>query len=282
MADKKQLSKQKLEIVNIEIDVSYSQGTKQLDRVQAKNLSLPEGDPLQGKSLRMTIFNKDLKSFVRGKTVIIADVEETERPNTEYGPDRTIVQVYDDQGNPVSRKQGGGGGGGYQRRSLEDDIALENVKRRSIEGQTAMSQVGQLVLAIAQGATVEGVGLDQETFKRLEAKYWQGVEKGLDNYLTQPQPAKRTTGTTSKPDQRPPGQQQAAPKSEAVSKDPPTNPDPVKNVGDLLTRANKVGVNPAKVGEICGVQDVKDLKDLDECWTKVQAKVAESKKDLPF
>lgn len=267
------LSKQRLHIEHFELDVPYSQGTKHLDRVQAVNMSLPEGDPLANKPLRMTIFSDTLKTFVRGKSDIVADVQERDRPESEYGPDRTIVQAYDQDGNPVQTKQKGGGGG-YPRRSLEDDLALEGVKRLSIEGQTAIDKV---IAVLTCPTPVEGddLGIDKERWNRILGKTWDAIEKGLDNYLAGPpktQAAKPAQATAAKPDQRAPGQRQAAPKSEAVSKDPPPPVDPVKHVGDLLTRAGKLkpSVNPAEVAQATGVQNVQDLKDLEGAWTLVQ------------
>jgi len=287
MAQGTTIPKQQLSITNIEMDVPYSQGTKQLDRVHAVNLSLPEGDPLAGKDIRLTIFNGDLKTFVRGKANIVADIEERPRPGRDYGPDRTIVQIYDGQGQPVSKKQFGGGGG-WKGRSLEDDLALENVKRRSIEGQTAIAQVG---LALTCTTPLEGddLGTDEETWKRILAKYWRAVEKSLDNFLDEPQSAKRNTTTTRKAPGNAPGQQQAAATTESVSKDAPPPPpagkrpsdplpDRVKNVGDLLTRANKVGVNPALAAEILGVQEVREVINLDGSWKLIQAFAAKNKK----
>ena len=276
------IPKQKLQIVNVEMDVPYSQGTKQLDRVHAVNVSLPEGDPLAGKTLRHTVFNGDLKTFIRGKTTITADVEERPRPESEYGPDRTIVQAYDDQGNPVSRKQGGGGGG-YQRRSLEDDLALEAFKRVSIEGQSMANQVGALVLAVANGAKLEGVGLDVETFKRLEAKYWQAVEKGLDNYLKEPlaEILKKFPAVGSPP--KAPGNAQdgqgTAERPAAVKKDAPPPGDPLKNVGDLLTRASKLKppVKPEELYAALKVNGPTEIKDLPAAWLTA-CSVSEKKK----
>lgn len=272
------LPKQRLSIVNCELDVPYSQGTKFLDRVQAVNLSLAEDDPLHDKPLRMTIFNGDLKTFVRGKTDIIADVEERPRPDSEYGPDRTIVQVYDDQGQPVSRKQGGGG----YRRSLEDDLVLEGVKRRSIEGQTAVAQVGAL-LTSPSDVNLEELALDAETWSRILGKYWKAVEKGLDNYLADPPPqaAKTTQASASKPRQAAQDKRRAAPPSDKVSEDKSPPADPVKHVGDLLTRANKVGVTPAEVGSVCGVTKPAEIKDLDEAWKKVQEFAKSKGKGFP-
>lgn len=272
------LSKQNLAITNMEVDVLYSQGKKQLDRLQAVNLSLPEDSPLAGKPLRMTIFNAELKTYVRGKTDIIADIEERLREDSEYGPDRTIVQVYDEKGQPVSRKQPGGGGGNY-RRSLEDDLELEGVKRLSIEGQTAIAQVGT-VLTCPTPVPGEDLGIDEASWKRILAKYWRAVEKGLDNYLAAPPPsqaAKPTQAAASKPDQKPPGGQQAAPKSDKV-KDQPTAADPVKHVGDLLTRANKIHMTPTDVSILCEVNRPDEITDLDKAWEKI-LKHAASKKE---
>ncbi len=273
------LSKQRLGIDNVEIDVPYSQGTKQLDRIHAANLSLPEGDPLAGKVLRFTVFNGELKTFIRGKKEVVADVEERPRPDSEYGPDRTIVQVYDDQGQPVSRKQPGGGGGGWKR-SLEDDLALEAVKRVSIEGQTAVAQVGALVLAIVQGAKLEGVGLDLDTFKRVEAKYWKAVEKGLDNFLaapkTQPRPAPGPGTTSSKAQDG----QGAAQKPAQVSTGQATEQAPeFKNIGQVFTAAGKLKP-PVTSAELLKAFSAKEPSQLDlkATWKKAQEISAGKKK----
>jgi len=264
----KQLSKQRLAIQHMELDVPYSQGTKFLDRVQAVNMSLPDGDPLTGKPLRMTIFNKAVKDFVRGKTDIVADVEERTRPDSEYAPDRTIVQVYEDNGEPVSKKQGGG-----YRRSLEDDLALEAVKRRSIEGQTAVAQVGALLM----GKDVDGesLGIDEDTWFRILGKYWKAVEKGLDNYLEGttpvapiPRPLQGGPDNAGKAVQKTQGGQQGGLLPEKVSEDGDVNEAPVKHVGDLLTRANNIGVSRAEVTEVLGME-AKDVGDLNEAWKKI-------------
>lgn len=267
------IPKQRLEIVNIEIDVPYSQGAKQLDRVQAVNLSLPEGDPLAGKPLRMTIFNAELKPFIRGKKGIVADIEERPRDNSDYGPDRTIVQAYDDQGQPVSRKQGGGGG--YQRRSLEDDLALEAVKRRSIEGQTAVAQVGAL-LTSQTDVNLEELALAAEAWARILGKYWKAVERGLDNYLADP-PAK--TQAEKLADRKPPATRQRPQEGQGTASRPAADPkptapptDPIKHVGDLLTRASKLKppVLPPALCQAFQVGDVKEIKDLEAAWKKAQ------------
>lgn len=264
--------KQKIEITHFELDVPYSQGTKFLDRVQAINLSLADDHALAGKPLRMTIFNQAVKTFIRGKNHAVVDIEERDRPdNPEYGPDRTIVQAYDDEGKPVSTKQGGGGG--YRGRSLEDDLALEAVKRRSIEGQTSVAQVGAF-LAAGNEIAGETLGISPDDWNRIVGKYWKAVERGLDNYLDgpPPQPAKP-------PQDKPPASRQAAQdkqgkadKPAAVSEDQAPPSDPIKHVGDLLTRSSKLKP-PVGGPDLCkafSVLDVREITDLEAAWKKAQ------------
>jgi len=268
--------KQQLEIVKYEADIPYSGGTKALDRIHAKNLSLAEDHALFDKTLRLTVFNGDLKTFLRGKgetAVVIADIEERPRPdNPEYGPDRTIVQVYQD-GKPVSVKKPGGGGYGKSpeivRLEHELDLELEGVKRRSIEGQTAIAQVGT-VLTGPTPIPGEDLGIDEDGWKRILGKYWQGIERGLDNYLA-PQPAKTTTAPP-KPDQRPQGDQQGAEKETAVSNDAPPPGGPIKHVGDLLTRATKLDppVTRLDFQEVLSINDPKEITDLEGAWKTAQ------------
>jgi len=275
--------KQQIEIVQVLEPKGYGTAGKELLPVMAKNLSLQEGDPLVGKSLKYTVFNQALQDHIKPLEPgarFLADLEERDRPDSQYGPDRNINQIYVD-GKPVSQKQGFGGGG-WKGRSLEDDLALERMKNRSIEGQSAMDQVG-LVLTGKNPIENDDMGLDDETWNRILGKYWQAVEKSLDNFLAQPtktQAAKATTPTTAKADQRPPGGPQKAATPATVSKDQPPNPDPVKHVGDLLTRANKIGVNAAQVAEFLGVEEVKNVGDLNKAWATIQTKAAEAGKEL--
>ncbi len=283
--------KQQLEIVKYEADVPYGNQGKTLDRMNAKNLSLGEGDPLIGKALRYTIFIGELKTFLRGQgegARFLCDVEERERPDSEYGPDRTVVQVYQD-GKPVSTKTGGGGGG-YRGRNLEDDLVLEGVKRRSIEGQTAIAQVGT-VLTSPTPVPGEDLGIDEEGWTRILGKYWTAVEKGLDNYLADPPITQAKKPTDDKPlkrDQGPQDRQQAADKDAAVSKDalPVTGSEPVKHVGDLLTRATKLDppVTRSDFLEVLAINDPKEITDLEGAWKKAlelsasrRAKLSEGK-----
>jgi len=291
MADKIVFPKQQLEIVQVQEPKSYSGGSKFLLPVMAKNLSLQEGDPGRGKSWKYTVFNQALQDHIKPLEVgtrFLCDIEERERPDSEYGPDRNIVQIYVD-GKPVSQKTGGGGGG-WKGRSLEEDLVLEGVKRRSIEGQHMASQVGALLLCdrpldkekfLTFGENT-GLGISEEDLKRIVGKYWQAVEKGLDNYLAQPKPQE----PAPKRDQRAQDTKQAAEKTEKVSKDAPPTTDPIKHVGDLLTRAGKLKppVNPAEVATACGVTRTEEIKDLEECWKKVQEFSATKAKqpDLPF
>ena len=275
--------KQQLEVAQAAAEKGYGTAGKTLVTLNAKNLSLDEKDPGRGKAWKYTVFNAELKEYILKLEVgarFLCDIEERERPDSEYGPDRNINQVYVD-GKPVSQKAGGGGGG-WKGRSLEDALVLEGVKRRSIEGQTMAAQVGAIVLAVVQGASMEGVGIDVETFKRLEGKYWQVVEKGLDNYLAQP----KTQVPAPKPDQRAQDKSQAGSKTEKVSKDAPPVTDPIKHVGDLLTRSLKLKP-PVSKDELCvavSVKDPSEIADLEAAWKTAQELSATKAKqpDLPF
>ncbi len=272
--------KQQIEIVQLLEPKPYGTAGKELLRVMAKNLSLQEGDAGFGKSWKYTVFNQALQDHIKPLQPgarFLADLEERERPDSQYGPDRNIVQIYID-GKPVSQKQGGGGGG-WKGRSLEEDLLLESVKRRSVEGQTAIAQVG-LALTCPSPLDGDALGLDEDAWKRILDKYWQAVEKSLDNFLAQPKaqavkrkPAETLKATLAKRDQRPSGDQQTADKTESVSKDQPPPADRIKHIGDLLTRAGKLkpSVNPAEVAEACGVTKTDEVKDLEGCWKKVQA-----------
>jgi len=257
MADNKVFPKQQLQIVQVQDPKPYSGGQKFLLPVVAKNLSLPEGDPLREKSLKYTVFNHDLQDHIKGLKVgdrFLSDIEERERPDSEYGPDRNIVQIYVG-GKPVSQKAGGGG---YRGRSLEDDLILEGVKRRSIEGQTAIAQVG-LVLACPTPIPGEALGIDQEGWFRILEKYWQAVEKSLDGFLAEPV-------------QKPQGVNLPAAKTEKVGKDSKPPSDPIKHVGELFGRAQKLDppVTRDDLINAMSVNNVSEIKDLEAAWKTAQ------------
>ena len=273
--ERKIFPKQQIEIVKVLEPKGYGTAGKEVLPVMAKNLSLHEGDPLIGKSVRYAVFNQDLQGHIKPLPVgarFLCDIEERERPDSQYGPDRNIVQIYV-QGEPVSKKNPGGGG--WKGRSLEDDLVLEAVKRRSIEGQTAMAQVGEFLRSKGLPVINESGEFDP-LMQRIYDKYWQAVEKSLDNFLAQlqTQVAKPTTTTSPKPADKLQDKQQAVAKTEAITNDKPPVVDPVKHVGDLLTRANRKGLNPAQVAEIVGVVDVKDVGDLNKAWAKIEEHLA--------
>lgn len=276
MADRQTIPKQHLGIEKFDMDIPYAQGTKFLDRVHAINLSLPEDSPLAGKPLRFSVFNGELKTYIRGKSEIVADIEEKPRPdNPEYGPDRTIVQVYDEDGNPISRKNRGGGGGNY-RRSLEEDLALEAVKRRSIEAQASMNQVGRLLTSPTE-VTLEEMCLTPEDWTRILGKYWKLVEQGFDNYVEKP-PQEKPPITSDKPQ----GQRQRSSSAKSVSKDGPPSKDPIKHIGDLFTRASKLdpAVTPAEVQTAMGLNPGEPIDEskFEEAWERAQG-ISEAKKN---
>ncbi len=260
--------KQQIEIVQVLEPKGYGTAGKELLPVMAKNLSLQEGDPGHGKSWKYTVFNQSLQDHIKPLEVgarFLCDLEERDRPESEYGPDRNIIQIYVD-GKPVSQKKGGAGGG-WRGRSLEDDLVLENVKRRSIEGQTAIAQVGT-VLTCPTPVPGEDLGIDEEVWKRILGKYWQAVEKSLDNFLAQP----KAQGPMPEPDQRAQGRQGKAAKTDKVSKDQPPIMDPIKHVGDLFGRAQKLEppITRADLVIAMNVQDVSEITDLEAAWEIAQ------------
>ncbi|MFA5429864.1 MAG: hypothetical protein WC329_01740 [Candidatus Omnitrophota bacterium] len=302
------LSKQKLEIIEIKMDESYSQGAKQLDRIQAVNLSLAETDSLYRKEIKFTVFEDILKKFIRGKKAILADIKEKDRPETNYPPDRTIVQVYDDQGNPVLKKGAGGFGGG-NRRSLEDDLALEAFKRVSIEGQTMVAQVGALLVKRIGGVEeFDQIGLKGEDWNRILAKYWKAVEKGLDNYLAAPKTdplaktfrdnpnlggsrpnnppvVKPTPETSGNAPGKPQVKQDAPPTAFPDERDAPAEKpqgNPIKNAGDLLTRASKLDppVMRAEILKGFQISSPTEIGDLEGAWKKIQDVSAAGKRRI--
>ena len=264
MADNKVFPKQQLQIVQVQDPKPYSGGQKSLLPVMAKNLSLPDGDPLRDKSMKFTVFNQDLQDYIKGLKIgdrFLSDIEEHERPDSQYGPDRNIVQIYVN-GQPVSKKKAGGGYGKSPeivRLEHELDLVLEGVKRRSIEGQTAIAQVG-LVLTCPTPVPGEALGIEhEEDWFRILGKYWKAIEKSLDNFLAEG-------------GQKPQDANPAAAKTEKVSKDSPPTTDPIKHVGDLLTRALKLKppVTREDFIEALAINDPSEIKDLEAAWKTAQ------------
>ena len=286
--------KQQLEIVQVQEPKGYGTAGKELLPIMAKNLSLQEGDPGRGKSWKYTVFNQALQDYIKPLAVgarFLADIEERERPDSQYGPDRNINQIYVD-GNPVSQKQGGGG---WKGRSLEDDLVLEGVKRRSIEGQTAIAQVGN-VLTCPTPIPGEALGIDEESWNRILGKYWQAIERSLDTFLGMKTEyvdvtvfggPKESVAVPPKRDQKPQDKQGKADKPAAEPKDTTPPSDPIKHVGDLFGRAQKLKppVTRDDLVVAMNVQEVSEIKDLEAAWKFAQEMSksrGESKTEIAF
>jgi hypothetical protein len=257
------IPKQRLEIVKYEADISYGTQGRTLDRMTAKNMSLEPDAPLFDKPVRHTVFNQSLKTFFRSLgegSLAVCDVEEKDRPDSEYGPDRTIVQAYDGNGNAVSKKEGGGN---YNRRSLADDLALEAVKRRSIEAQTAIAEVG-----LWMRDPKSEVYLNDELRTGIISKYWKALDQMLDNYLEEPAPKKPPSGR-----QKPQNDQETAPKPAQVVNDQTTDDTPLfKNFGEVLTRSSKLNP-PVTRAELMKALDIKEggpAPELNKAWAKAE------------
>jgi hypothetical protein len=271
--------KQQLEIVQAPTEKPYGTSGKTLVTLNAKNNSLFEGDPLIGKALKYTAFNISLKAYIlklKVGTCFLADIEERDRPNSEYGPDRNIIQIYVEN-KPISVKKGSGGG---FRRSLEDDLALEAVKRRSIEGQTAVAQVGNF-LTCPTPIEFDDLEISKEDWTRILRKYWKAIEKSLDNYLdlkteyldvTTFGGPKATYAVLPTAHEDAQGKRQAAAPPAIVSDDTLPTSDPIKHAGDLLTRALKLKP-PVTREDLCvafGINDPSEIADLESAWEAAQ------------
>lgn len=274
--EKRTLSKRNLELVTAVTEVKYGpEGAKTLWKFGAVDRSLPEEHGRAGKPIGFATFSQSIKEHLEGLdkgTVFVGDYEIKPRPDKpEFGPDITVIQVWVN-GKPIYQKsQGPGRGGG---RSLADDLALEAVKRRSIEAQNALGQVTALIphLRPADATLVGMEGPDE--LKRITGKFWRVVEMMLDNYLNGPGPA----ATPQKPPEKSRQPLQWTRTSEAAPADPAPSPAasekaaaPVKNIGDLLTRASKLkpSITPPQVLAILGIEATDQIDDLDVAWDVV-------------
>lgn len=274
------LSKRNLELATTLTEKPYGTAGKTLFKFGAIDRSLPEDHAMSGKSIPFTVFNPSLSEHLNALkkgAAFVADYEVRQRPGTEYGPDFTVAQIYVD-GAPVSQKQQRGGNYGRSPESIrleyELKATLQAIERRSIEGQTGAKEIGQLLHWVVQGNTLEGCGVDIDAFQRLQGKYWQAVEKMVDNFLeNRNRPAPTRQKAPDKPQDAKPGPTPAEP----VSKDPDKpsgaseGPATFKNVGELLTAAAKLDppVTRAEVFEINSVNDPKEITDLAGAWDTV-------------
>lgn len=267
--------KQQLEIVKILEEKPYGQSGKSLLPIMAKNLSLPEGDPMKDKYQKHTVFNEELKTYIKPLEVgarFFADIEEHERPDSEYGPDRNIVQVYVN-GEPVSKKKGGGNFGkspDIVRLEYQLKAVLEAYERRSIEGQSAIAQVGNLLITAGK-TTAEDLGLTDAELKGIKGKYWKAIEKSLDAFLvnTSPKIGSEPAGKPTSAPGKGQDKQGAAPKTDQVSTDPKKSEAvPFKNIGEVLTRATKLKPPVSRKELLDGlkVEDTSQIADLDAAW----------------
>lgn len=270
--EKRTLAKRKLELTAPVTPKPYGpDGAKTLWKFGAIDRSLPEDHARAGKAIGFTTFSVSLKDHLEGLTqgaIFVGDYEVKPRPDSDYGPDITLIQIWAD-GKPVHQKGGGGGRGGYGR-SLADDLALEAVKRRSIEAQTAVIQVGEMM----RSEHPSMADLSPPDAFRIQGKFWNIVERMLDNYLNGSGPAP----TGQKAPQTQPEGRQRAPASKATPSDPTPQPaasdtadEPVKNVGDLLTRAHnlKPPMTPQQVLDALQIGAFDGIEDLNRAWAEV-------------
>jgi hypothetical protein len=288
-------SKQQLEIIKYQGDIKYGppENNKSLDRVIAKNLSLAQDDPLYGREINHTIFKESLKEFLSSQKAgfrFIADVEETERlDKPEMGPNRTIIQVYDN-GQPIAKSFKGGGFQGRNPEIIKLEYSLKaeiaQNERVSAEGRLAIEQVGKL---LERKEVPEFLSL--EDLKKMVVKYYRYLDKSIDALLAlQPlemkPSAQNLIGNTKQNSVEKPQNKQEPPDSaEAVSNDQkPDKPLEFQNVGQLFTAASKLKppVTRAEILRIEKVTDPSDIKNLADAYRRavdvIKAKAKESTK----
>lgn len=207
-----------------------------------------------------------------------ADVEYTEKPGNREGSvfkHWTIRQIY--VGGQVVGERKAGGPGGFGGKSFgkspevlaqehRNDLELEAVKRRSIEGQQAMMEVGLFLRDIAPD---EKPSADQA---RIIAKYWTAVEKSLDAFLTTPAAV--------------PTQSHLAKAAEAIGgqkiDEPPKEAPPVqgfKDRGQFFTKVKDVfSLMPSQIVlKYPEVQRLADGGDLNNAYLKLAELIAGKK-----
>ena len=113
-------------------------------------------------------------------------------------------------------------------------------------------------------------------------------DAALDYAMERLQPNKTTTAPAHKPILEAPKSKSEASKGE---KEPLLSTDGknFKNVGELFTEAQKIGIQRQKVLDICQVKSSNDLTDLAGAWELVkdykennEEKPVEAQEDLPF
>jgi hypothetical protein len=283
--EKRTLSKRQLELTAPITAKTYGpEGAKTLWKFGAVDRSLPEGHPRVGKAIGFTTFNTSLKDHLEGLEMgaaFVGDYEVKPRPDKpEYGPDITLIQIYVDD-KPVSQKKDRGGGGGYRGRSLEEDLALERIKRVSIEGQNGVGHVIAVIAAGPEAAKNASVYFGTERWTAIVDRAAAVLERQLDGYLNGSGPA----ATPQKPPDTPPADRQRARKSEAAPPDPKPQPATsdgpgtpgvevgmeIRTVGDLFTAAGKLKPPISREGvlELCGVSQPTQIQNLNYAWATV-------------
>jgi hypothetical protein len=280
MTEKKPYPKRKLQIIKIFADKPFGDQGKTLLPIQAKDLSFSEDSPLLDKVLTFNIFNPDLKAYVQAlipnlgpNTVITVDYSEPiPKEGDDWIPARAITQIYGDDGQPIAaRKKQGGFGKSPEIVRLEHelDMNLENTRRVSIEGQKAIEQVGEIVrMEIARPVLSAIEGSDWE---RVANKYWQAIELMLDRFIESIDGTRQMVKSEVQA-QLPLEAKATAPQDAKLAKKNENATDTIKNAGDLLTRAAHLepSVSRAEVLEVCSVNDVKEITNLNEAWQNIK------------
>lgn len=247
MTEKKQYPRSKLQITEVAAEPkSFGDKGGQVLNFKA-NITGPEGNPYLGQTFGFGCFKKDLFETIKAAAVgVTLDCDFETKPYQAQDGERlnfNINQIYVD-GQPVSVKKGYPGSYGN---------ADSPEKRKSIEDQYRAGRITELWIA--------GKLPDDDSLVT-KLRTW------LDE-LGSPVVEKKAT---------PPTEKKAEPaKSTKTTESPSTESEdwaPLKDLGQLYTRAAKFGISTRDVCESVGVGKGEDIIDFDEAWEATAKKFA--------
>ncbi len=118
----------------------------------------------------------------------------------------------------------------------------------------AIEQIGRLL-----NAPHERLNITPEDWRRIEEKYWQIIEKGLDACLKEKVEIKAAEPVMPRP-------------KPITTTPPPIRIIPIKNLGDLLSRSLKLKppVTRTELFQALHITDGNQIKDLEAAWDKAR------------
>lgn len=227
-----------------------------MQQIVIESVGTKEGKSEKGKWVLVIIKTADGSEFTSFDTKLaglqqgtILDIE-PEVKNGKTNIKEFVIKSQPAQTAPAVASQAG------PAMTNEDWKEKQRIERESIEEQTAV----KAVLGLAELAL--GVGnQNSEVFKRI----WSSTEKAL-NWCD-----KRLA--TAVVENKAPHNASTARNTEGQPNPSPEKGEPIKNVGDLFTRALALGINRTQVLGILGVKSQQDINvtgDLEMAWELIR------------